>query len=81
MRINLFKGGKRPLFARLGLEFFRLRTGVVLGPVATLTYRPDLLGKEIRNYSLNAMHGSGGWSKGEAELFAAFVSRLNSCSF
>ena len=81
MRINLFEGGKRPRLIRLGLEFVRWQLGVYEGPTVALTYRPDLLGNELREYILRGMHGSGGWSKGEAELFAAFVSKLNSCSF
>jgi hypothetical protein len=46
-----------------------------------MTYRPDLLNKDLAGRIQRAMHGSGGWSKGEAELFAAFVSKLNSCNF
>ncbi len=81
MRIDLFRGGKRPFPVRLQLELFKLRAGIYPDPMVALTYRTDLLNKDMRDYILRAMHGSGGWSKGEAELFAAFVSSLNSCSF
>ena len=81
MRIDLLHGGKRPLLMRIGLELFKLRAGVYLGPPLALTYRPDLLNKDLAHYIQRGMSGSGGWSQGEAELFAAFVSKLNSCNF
>ncbi|MEM7330785.1 MAG: hypothetical protein AAF490_01745 [Chloroflexota bacterium] len=81
MRIDLLKGGKRPFPFRIAIRFMKLQAGVYSGPPLALTYRPDLLTKDLRDYMLRGMHGSGGWSKGEAELFAAFVSRLNSCNF
>ena len=81
MRIDLLHGGRRPWSARLGLALFKLRTGVTLGPPLALTYRPDLLNKDLADYLSRGMFGSGGWSKGEAEMFAAFVSNLNSCNF
>ena len=81
MRINLLRGGKRPFPIRLGLELFKLRTGVYLGPPLAITYRPDLLNKELANYIQRGMYGSERWSRGETELFAAFISKLNSCSF
>lgn len=81
MRIDLFKGGRRPLAVRLGLAYFNFRAGIYPGPPLVLTYRQDLLNQDLTEYILRAMHGSGGWSKGEAELFAAFVSSLNSCNF
>ena len=81
MRIDLFHGGQRPLPVRLGLELFKWRAGVYPGPPVAMTYRPDFFNKDLRGYIMRAMHGSGGWNKGEAELFAAFVSNLNSCNF
>lgn len=81
MRIDLFHGGCRTIPARLGLEAFKLRAGVYPEPVVTISYRPDLISKNLTGYILRGMHGSGGWSKGDAELFAAFVSSLNSCHF
>jgi len=81
MRIDLLHGGRRPLHVRLSLALFKLRAGIYPGPPLALTYRPDLLNKDLNGYILRGMHGSGGWSRGDAELFAAFVSRLNSCNF
>ena len=62
MRIDLFRGGKRPFPARIALEIFKLRAGIYAGPQVALTYRPDLLTKDVRDYVLRGMHGSGGWS-------------------
>ncbi|MEM7116707.1 MAG: hypothetical protein AAF614_30005 [Chloroflexota bacterium] len=81
MRIDLISGGKRPFPARIMMELFKWQAGVYAGPTVTITYRPDLLNRDLANYTLRGMHGSGGWTKGEAELFAAFVSHLNSCNF
>jgi hypothetical protein len=49
--------------------------------VRTLLYRPEAFG---RPYSLaldDTMRGPSEWSVGDRELFAAFVSRQNSCPF
>ncbi|KAA3655742.1 MAG: hypothetical protein DWQ04_33085 [Chloroflexi bacterium] len=81
MRIDLFRGGKRPFPIRIALTLFKLRAGAYPGPPVAITYRPDLLTKDLGNYISRGMHGSGGWSKGEAEMFAAFTSSLNSCQF
>ena len=51
MRIDLLHGGKRPLPIRIGLELFKLRAGVYLGPPLALTYRPDLLTKDVADYT------------------------------
>ena len=81
MRIDMFKGGKRPWYMNLGLKLMRLRTGVFPGPPLTISYRPDLFKREFVGYIVRAMHGSGGWNKGHAEMFASFVSKLNACAF
>ena len=81
MRIDLYHGGQRPLPLQIWQRWIKFRAGIIPGALLALTYRTDLLGKELADYTQRAMHGSGGWSKGDAELFAAFVSTLNSCQF
>lgn len=81
MRIDLFNGGRRPWYMRLGLNMLNLYVGTYPGPTLTITYRPDLFHKDLVGYLLRATHGSGGWDKGHAEMFSAFVSKLNSCHF
>jgi hypothetical protein len=65
----------------LGLKFARWRVGTVPGPPLAISYRPKLFNRDFVGYIIRAMHGSGGWDKGHAEMFAAFVSKLNACRF
>lgn len=81
MRVELLEGGRRPWPVRAGLELARAALGVYPGPPLALSYRPDLFHSELFAYILHSMRGAQGWDKGHGELFAAFVSRLNSCRF
>ncbi len=81
MRIDLTTGGQRPLFARLTLGFAHWYVGVDSGPPTALSFRPDLFGPPIRQYIMRAARASPSWDKGHVEMFSAFVSKLNSCSF
>jgi hypothetical protein len=82
MRIDLFTGGQRPLHLRFGLWLAERHVGADLGPPTAVTFRPDLLGEDFRNYVLRSAHAAHGpWDKGHIEMFSAFVSRLNSCRF
>ena len=49
--------------------------------VRTLTYRPELYGRAYNKWIHTTLRGESGWSVGERELFAAFVSRCNQCPF
>lgn len=46
-----------------------------------LAYRPQLYGNRYLALAQSVMRGPSAWSVGERELFAAFVARLNHCSF
>ncbi|MFT7668192.1 MAG: hypothetical protein ACI8X5_000881 [Planctomycetota bacterium] len=81
MRIDLIHGGRRPWFMKLGLKIAKLAIGCYPGPPLAISYRPDLYHADFIGYMLRGMRGSGGWKKGDSELFAAFVSNLNSCKF
>ena len=81
MRIDMFASCHRPWYFSLGLKFARWRVGAVPGPPLAITYRPGFFHKDFVGYIVRAMQGSGGWDKGHAEMFAAFVSKLNSCHF
>jgi len=81
MRIDLFHGGRRPWPVRLILALVRVYVGVDSGPPTAFSYRPDLVGSEARRYLLRAARASSKWTKGQLEMFSAFVSKLNSCSF
>lgn len=81
MRLDLLSGGKRPWWLRLGFALARWRLGVIPGPTVFITYRPDLVSARFRGYLMRPMCGRGSWTRGEAELMAAFVSKLNTCHF
>mgnify|MGYP002637769499 CR=1 FL=1 len=81
MRIDLVRGGKRPWYLDAARLLLRAHFGDVPGPMLALTYRHDLVHAQLRHYLTRGMHASGAWTKGESELFAAFVSELNRCKF
>ena len=46
-----------------------------------LSYRPELFGQPFSALLEVALRGPSDWSVGERELFAAFVSRMNQCTY
>lgn len=52
-----------------------------LGPVYIMSYRSEFCGKDIARCLQESMRKAEEWSKGEIELFAAFVSRVNQCPY
>jgi hypothetical protein len=81
MRIDLLTSKHRPWYMSLGLRFAKWRVGTFPGPPLTISYKPAFFHKDFIGYIVRGMAGSGGWTKGEAELFASFVSKLNRCEF
>ena len=81
MRLDLVHSPKRPWYMQLGLRLARWRLGVYPGPPLAMSYRPDLFHRAFVGYTMRGASGYGGWTKGEAELFASFVSNLNECHF
>ncbi len=81
MRLKNVEHGHR-LPQKLFLVFIRImlrdRAPDVL---RTLKYRPELFGKHFGEYVHAVLRGPSEWSVGERELFAAFVSKQNQCSF
>jgi hypothetical protein len=49
--------------------------------VRTLLYRSEVFGRPFSDAVDLALRGDSGWTAGERELFAAFVSSLNHCLF
>ena len=49
--------------------------------VRTILYRSRFFGEPQSRHTQEVMRGDSEWTVGERELFAAFVSRLNQCSF
>lgn len=57
------------------------RMGGTPDVVRALLYRPELFGAPHSRWLQATLRGPSSWSIGERELFAAFTSRLNHCSF
>lgn len=82
MRIDLEHSQRRPWFLRIAMGVVRrLAGGIVPGPMLLMSHRPDFMSPALRGYVLRAMRASPAWTKGQAELMAAFVSNLNRCHF
>ncbi len=81
MRIDLEHGGRRPWIAKIGLAVANRVLGFKPPPVLAVTYRPDLLHPALRRYITRGVSAHSSWTKGQSELFAAFVSDLNRCHF
>jgi len=81
MRIDLLHSEHRPWYMSLGLRLAQWRVGALPGPPLTISYKMYMFQKDFVGYIVRGMAGSGGWNKGEAELFASFVSKLNQCDF
>ena len=80
MRLHILESGHRPL-QKIPFMLMKLVAGHVPGPVLTLAYRRELFGRYFADCLQEGMRGSHYWSVGEVELFAAFVSKLNSCRY
>jgi hypothetical protein len=64
------------------MSSFRLTAfGKIPGPVLVMSYRRELFGKYLARCYQEALRGCTEWTAGEAELFAAFISRLNECKY
>ena len=53
-----------------------------LPDAAKLTfYRPDFYGEPMKEFTHEAMRGPSKWSVADRELMAAFISKINECTF
>ena len=68
----------RPL-QKLFLPLCRWLFGFPPGPILMVSYRKRYFGKLWIRCMQEGMRKSKHWTSGEVELFAAFVSNLNSC--
>jgi hypothetical protein len=59
----------------------RVAMGHPPGPVLLNTYRKRFFGDNFVKFMNSEMRRPRHWSRGEMELFAAFVSRLNGCGY
>ena len=80
MRLALLTDGLR--FAqRIQLRLIKRLIGHEVGPIAMQSYRPDFFGRPFNDCVAEALRGAKFWHKAETELFAAFVSKHNQCSY
>ena len=81
MRLKHVERGDR-LSMRLLYAFIRTVSGFRAPDVVrTLRYHQHSFGRPHSAHTHAVMRGPSEWSIGERELFAAFVSRANQCSF
>ena len=81
MRLNILNSGytfsTKVLFA-----FIHLVSRRPVSDAARLAlYRPDFYGAPMGTFTQLVMRGPSAWSVSDRELMAAFVSRMNACSF
>lgn len=80
MRLKCVDSGHRAP-QRMILNIIGRATGSTPDVARTLGYRPELFGRQFGRAVHDALTGPSEWSRGERELFAAFVSRQNQCPF
>lgn len=81
LRLSTLENGHR-LPQKLLLGFARLIThSEPVDVVKIFMYRPEYFGRAFCNLAHTALRGPSDWSVGERELFGAFTSKLNACTF
>ena len=81
MRLQQVATGQR-FGHKLLLKVMRLMSGMEPPDVVKmLLYRKDYFGGPYGSLLQDVLRGPSAWTVGERELFAAFASRLNHCSF
>ena len=63
------------------LKGLRAFLGTAPGPCLVVSYRKDYFGDAWSRCMKKGMRQATRWSVGEVELFAAFVSKTNSCGY
>ena len=82
MRLKVVQTGRQPLWKRvLRRALLKHVKHAKLGVSMAGRYRPELFGNHFNTSKQRALEGPSEWTFGERQLFAAFVSKLNGCSF
>lgn len=80
MRLKAIENDQRG-FDRLKLRLIGWWVGQVPDVMRVMLHRPEFFGRHFLASAQEALRGPSGWSAGERELFAAFVSAKNQCPF
>ena len=81
MRLKILNSGYR-FGAKVLFAVIRAISRYPLPDAAKLVfYRPDFYGSPMKEFTHQAMRGHSAWSVGDRELMAAFVSKMNECTF
>jgi hypothetical protein len=80
MRLDILHHGHRPL-QKLQMKLVTALVGQVPGPIATMSYRRNLFGRWLSECFIESMQKAKHWTRGETELFAAYVSDQNRCRY
>lgn len=81
MRLEILDHGYSP-GTKLLFKIIRLFSGHPVPDAARLVfYRPDFYGARAKTFTHEAMRGPSGWSVGDRELMAAYVSQVNESAF
>lgn len=80
MRLKVLENGFRPL-QNAQLRLIKRYAGYLPGPIAVMSYRRGFFGKYFARITHIAMRRARAWRVGDVELFAAFVSQQNQCTY
>lgn len=80
MRVEVLKRGHSRL-QKIQLWILGAIAGRSLEPVLMMSYRRNFFGKYWARCLQEGLRHARGWSVGEVEIFAAFVSSLNRCRY
>ncbi|MEM7126087.1 MAG: hypothetical protein AAF702_07155 [Chloroflexota bacterium] len=80
MRLSILTEGLS-FVQRLQLSLMKRLIGHEIGPIAMQSYRPNFFGRAYNDCVAEALRKTEFWTKAEAELLGAFVSKQNQCSY
>ena len=80
MRLAILERRQR-LAQKAILQTLRAGGLQMLDVVKTCMYRPEYFGMPFCDLAHHIMCGQSEWTRAERELFGAYVSRLNQCSY
>jgi len=80
MRLKILTTGHK-LSQKILLKVLNFQMGHIPGPIHILTYRREWFGANFLDCLQHGLREMTAWSMPEAELMAAFVSKLNRCEY